>query len=821
MNNSCAIINNVFFFMHDKDQSTELFTSISNGFAEISGAMSDYRNDALKFWNEQGGREAVLNGLLNIVKQVGKVLGPIYESYKKIIDPWNTDRLMNISKSFENWTSKIKLSDTAIDNISRTFDGLFTLLSMVGKAIGGVVGAFMNLIPLAMPIVEGILSITAPLGDFIVELNETVKATGFFQTAFETLSKIVSNVANAIGDGLKTIGSKIGSITKIDLSGLGTFAEKIVSSFTPLEWVGNMFDNIINSIVWLVEKITPVMSNLATIVWDTLTNISKAIMDTIGGDGTAITNLLNTGLIGAIIIGIKKLFDVIKDAFENSTGILDSISEVLDGVKGSLEAFQNGIKADTLKKIAVSIAILAGALIAISLVDSGKLISSLTAMGVMFAELVGAMAVLDKIGGGAKVGASVVILATSIAILAGALNIIADLKWNELFVGLTGLAGMLTMMVVASKTLETNSKGMFKSAAAMVVFAAAIKVLATVVDYLSQLKPDELAQGLIGVGVLLTELALFLKVTDLSGMSIGKSVGILILAGALNVLSIAVDKLGSIDTNTLIQGLIGIGVVLTEIGLFMKLIGNPKGIVSTSIGITILAGALIIMSKAVESMGSLDGEVIGKGLVGIGAGLLIIAGAMTVMPKNILMQAVALTVISAALLIMGNAIQNMGSMSWEEIGKGLLMLAGSLTILTVAMMAMSGALAGAAAMIVMAGALMLLTPCLIMLGKMKMDEIGRSLLVLAGAFTIVGVAGLVLGPVIPVLLGLAAAIALLGAGCLAVGVGLTAFATGQASTAATAFVLAIVYTVVIAVSALNIATMPVSAETRAGLCAIN
>ena len=305
-----------------------------------------------------------------------------------------------------------------------------------------------------------------------------------------------------------------------------------------------MFDNIINSIVWLVEKITPVMSNLATIVWDTLTSISKAIMDTIGGDGTAITTLLNTGLIGVIIIGVKKLFYVIKNAFENSTGILDSISEVLDGVKGSLEAFQNGIKADTLKKIAVSIAILAGALIAISLVDSSKLISSLTAMGVMFAELVGAMAVLDKIGGGAKVGASVVILATSIAILAGALNIIADLKWNELFVGLTGLAGMLTMMVVASKTLETNSKGMFKSAAAMVVFASAIKVLATVVDYLSQLKPDELTKGLIGVGVLLTELALFLKVTDLSGMSIGKSVGILILAGALNVLSIAVDKLG-------------------------------------------------------------------------------------------------------------------------------------------------------------------------------------------------------------------------------------------------------------------------------------
>ena len=117
-------------------------------------------------------------------------------------------------------------------------------------------------------------------------------------------------------------------------------------------------------------------------------------------------------------------------------------------------------------------------------------------------------------------------------------------------------------------------------------------------------------------------------------------------------------------------------------------------------------------------------------------------------------------------------------MQWDEIGRGLTVLAGALTILAVAMYAMSGTLLGAAAMVVAAGALALLTPQLLMLSQMSWEGLGIGLLSMAGAFTVLGLAGLLLTPVIPTLLGLAGAITLIGLGAVACGTGLTLIGAG-------------------------------------------
>ncbi|MFR4579786.1 MAG: hypothetical protein ACLT76_09390 [Clostridium fessum] len=52
-------------------------------------------------------------------------------------------------------------------------------------------------------------------------------------------------------------------------------------------------------------------------------------------------------------------------------------------------------------------------------------------------------------------------------------------------------------------------------------------------------------KGLIGVGVLCTELALFLKATDLDGMGVLKGTGLVLLAASINILADAVEAFGS------------------------------------------------------------------------------------------------------------------------------------------------------------------------------------------------------------------------------------------------------------------------------------
>jgi hypothetical protein len=158
--------------------------------------------------------------------------------------------------------------------------------------------------------------------------------------------------------------------------------------------------------------------------------------------------------------------------------------------------------------------------------------------------------------------------------------------------------------------------------------------------------------------------------------------------------------------------------------------------------------------------------------------------ALNFMPKGMITKALGLIGIATALQIMIGPLKEMSGMSWDEIAKGLATLGGSLLIITVAMNAMTGGLAGAAAMLVMAAAIRMLTPALANLGQMDLTEIGMALLSLVGVFAVVGVAGLLLAPLTPAILGLAAAIALLGVGVVALSAGLLMFSAGLTALAA-------------------------------------
>ena len=212
---------------------------------------------------------------------------------------------------------------------------------------------------------------------------------------------------------------------------------------------------------------------------------------------------------------------------------------ILDGVRGCFEAYQTQLKAGTLLKIASAIAILAASIVAISLIDSEKLSASLGAITVLFAELMASMSVFTKISGDVKgaVKSSTVMLAmsTSILILASALKKIGDLDGGQLAKGVAGVTALMAAMVGAVKLLNMSGGSSMKGATQMVLFAASIKILASVCTDLATLEWDGLAKGLTGVGVLLAEVSLFMNTAKFSGKSLTTAAGIVILASAIKI----------------------------------------------------------------------------------------------------------------------------------------------------------------------------------------------------------------------------------------------------------------------------------------------
>ena len=171
--------------------------------------------------------------------------------------------------------------------------------------------------------------------------------------------------------------------------------------------------------------------------------------------------------------------------------------------------------------------------------------------------------------------------------------------------------------------------------------------------------------------------------------------------------------------------------------------------------------------------------------------LLSLAGAMYVISKTGKVSAKAIATLAIMALIVGALavlIQTLTSLSGNGIpamAMSLILLAGSLTAIAIAVNCMNGAVAGAAALTIVALALSVLLPVMQQLGSMSLTEIGMSLLMLAGTFGVIGLAGLLLGPVTPVILALSVAITLLGIGALAAGTGIYMFAIGLQMLAAT------------------------------------
>ena len=774
----------------DFEEAKELLTEVSNSLGNMVNASAEARNKMLQDWKDLGGRTALIESVRNAFEGLAGVIKPIREAFKEVFPPMTGEQLYNLTVGLQELTEKFKIGEETANNLKRTFKGVFALFDIGLQGVKALVGGFADLIGYVAPAGDGILGFTASIGDFIVGIDEAIKSSDAFNKAIEGIGNFLKPIADGVKTFVKTVVDAFGEFANVDTSGLDNFADKVQTRFEPFVKLGELVKKAFEGIIGIVEKAAPVLSKLGSIVANAFGNLGEAILtafDTASFD--PILDLINTGLFSAILIGVKKFIDSLSEITENGGGILGSFKDILDGVKGSLEAWQSNLKAGTLLKIAGAMAILTAAIVALSLVDSEKLNASLGALSVLFVELLGSMAIFEKIMNGAAIKGmgqltiAMIGMSTAVLILAGAVQKLSGLDWDELLKGLVGVAGLSAILVAPATALSKTSKGLIKGSAGLVVFAAAIRVLVGAVEDLGALDVGSLAKGLIGVGVLCTELALFLKATDLDGMGVLKGTGLVLLAASINILADAVGAFGALDISSLLKGLSAVAVVLTELAVFTKVTANAKHVVSTATAMTILGAAMLVFGEAVEKMGNLSWGEIGRGLTTMAGSLAAVTVAMNLLPNGMISKATGMVEVGAALLIIGEAVRNMGGMSWDEIARGLVTLAGSMTILVVALNAMKTALPGAAAVLTVSAALAIFTPVLKSLGNMSWESIAKGLVALAGSFTVLGVAGVALGPLTPAILGLSAAVAVLGVGCLAAGAGILAFSTGLSALA--------------------------------------
>lgn len=737
------------FGAHAKEANKTFTGALSNMKAALSRIGADFATPMYENLRD------IMNALTPLIDKIHDDLGPIIG----LVNRW----MGNLTANTVDFINSINDSSFAL---RRFFNALFA----IGKGLNNIAENVM------VPIFETIGQVFRESFDtenFLLNLSEATRAfrlaTEELKPSEETLSQIKSifqGLWSAIHIGFSILSAFIGLLkdVAIALAPVGGFllelAAKLgdfITSVDRLVTEGETFSGIFGSMGQAIKDFMSDASPLGQFLSSVLTRGLDAVADlaskiagalstafsTIAeGAGsfvkslhlTDILNAINAVLFGGILIGAINFITKLKAAFSSGMGGLkvtwiNPFTSALTQLKFSLQDMSNSVKVNSILKIAAAVGILAIAMKVLSEIDPVSLAGALGAITVGFTELLGIMMLMEK-----------------------------------------------------HMSFE-NVANIRKTAVTMIALGIAINIFASAVKKLASLDFQQLTIGLVGVGILLGELALFMNNAEFDKVGVLKGIGILMIAESLILLSTAVEKLAALNVKELVKGLGSVLVLLAGITAFTRFSGDGKGMISIGIGMLALAGSMIILSTAIEKLGKLSIKELAKGIGSMSAALLILAGVMRLMPKSILLIGPGLLVVATAINILASALQKLGSMSVESLVKSIGALVSALTIMAVAATVMKSAIGGAIAIQIFAGALAILAPVLMLLGSMSLEQIVTSLIALGGAFAVLGIAGAVIGPMIPAILGLSAAMGVLGVAMVAIGGGMLMFSIALATLA--------------------------------------
>lgn len=696
------------------EKQIESIRQLSSNLELSSGSLQKFIDNVSK----PMGRENLIDALRISFRSLVDVFGAVHDAWVSVFPPTTSDQILGITESVKEFALAIRPSAETLDKIGRSFKGLFSVFSLAKQALSALISPIGELLGGVGDLGGGLLDLTASFGDWLVSVDQAAKANGVFTAVSGTLTDFASTVRGVASTAVDNLGNGISKLGDIVSSVFGFIKDQVSDVFG---WIRDNLD-------------------------------SGDVFAGLAGGGVYVL----FKKFGGLLEKVGDIFEKIKGIFDKGEGG-GKFSEILESVHGSLESFQEGIKVASLVGIATAVMLLTSALKSIAALDAMEVAGSLVAIRLMIASLNSGFKSMSKTlskfnpKGVIKASIAMIGIATAINILASAMQKLSGLSWGEIAKGLVTI-GVSMAALSASIKVMGNSSVTLRTSVALLAIAQACKMLASALQEFGGMQWDEIARGLVAMGGALAELTAVTAIMGKvgGGKSLLGATSLLIAVQSLYAISENLEKLGNLSWEQIGKGLAAMGGALAELTASLSILSAVGGFGALLGGTAILIASqsLYAISENLEKLGNLSWEQIGHGLTAMGGALAeigIVTGALGKLAGfSGLLGAGAILITVQGLGDIASALQEFGSMAWDEIGRGLTAMGGALAEIGVVtgalgMLAGFSGLLGAGTILLAVQGLGDLADAMQKFGSMQWDEIGRGLVAMGGAMAEVAV----------------------------------------------------------------------------------
>lgn len=360
----------------------------------VDGILGPATQAAIKQFQELKGIEPtgiVDEATLNALKEASAETKTLTGNIDELID--GVTELGGREKLIESFKNIFKTLGDTIKPVKEAFNEVFP--PTTAEQLSGMIDKFHSF-------TEG-LKVSEATAD---RLKRTFKGVFSVVDLFKKgISALVTPIGNFLGSG--GLNGIVDMLLNVSAS-IGDFFTSLNESAGTEEFFTTLSDGIFNTLKDIMSAVDPalgkveslgdVFSAVKTVIVDSASNIFDVVKNVF----TWISDNVSAGDIfaglagGGIFVAAKKfsgLINTVKESIENlfkggeASKIKEQFSDILGGIKDTLSSFTTGIKVASLVGIATAIAILSVALNSIAKIEAEKIIKSLTAIGAMLGAL--------------------------------------------------------------------------------------------------------------------------------------------------------------------------------------------------------------------------------------------------------------------------------------------------------------------------------------------------------------------------------------------------------------------------------------------------